>query len=75
MPKAMDFIQFKKLVKYYNLRILTLTKHRSAVVDEEGNVIIHFSITHQKGSKDFIKTAYTSLFEKKIKDLGFKKKG
>lgn len=69
MPKAMDFIQFKKRVQEYNLRIVMKTKHSSIVVDEDGNFVMAFSISHKKGGKDYVKGNYVNDLEKVIERI------
>lgn len=62
--KAMDFNQFKKLVKIKGYKIVSTSKHH-AIVTLDDEIIMVFAIYHSKGSKKYVKAEYVKRFYNK----------
>lgn len=75
MVKAMDLDKFKDFVKENGCYIVFDTKHMNYIYDSKDNLVSTFAITHQKGSKDFVKPTYIKIFFKAIDKKGDKSNG
>lgn len=66
--KALDEIDFKKLVSENGYKINNTTNHYE-IVDKNDNRLMVFAVSHKKGSKRFVKRCYVKEFMKKFGEL------
>ena len=57
--------KFIKLVKSFNYDVISSSKHNK-IIDENGNCLMVFAISHSKRGKREVKPVYINLFLNKI---------